>query len=290
MNEIIKLEGRTYYVDCPSKIGIYLFENNDVCLIDSGSSVDFGKKVASAMDERGWRVSMIINTHAHADHVGANAFFQKKYGAKIYASETEKSFIENTIINPSFIYGGRPHNALKNKFLYAEKSVVEPLGQLPKGFERTDLPGHAYQMTGIKTPDGVWFLGDALSRREILEKYRVSFLYDVEGFLKTLEDICDLQGKYFVCSHVEPLTDLRELAARNREAVLEVIAALLELCAQPTSFETIMKRVFEHFEMRMNENQYVLVANTLRSYMSYLIDEGKICTEFDDNVLYYRRS
>ena len=45
MYELIQAGERTYYIDCPSKIGIYRIDDEKVCLIDSGNDKDAGKKV-----------------------------------------------------------------------------------------------------------------------------------------------------------------------------------------------------------------------------------------------------
>ena len=72
MYELIQAGERTYYIDCPSKIGIYRINDEKVCLIDSGNDKDAGKKVLKILSANGWRPEMILNTHSHADHVGGN--------------------------------------------------------------------------------------------------------------------------------------------------------------------------------------------------------------------------
>ena len=39
----------------------------------------------------------------------------------------------------------------------------------------------------------------------------------------------------------------------------------------------------------MNFEQYVLVGSTVRSYLAWLKDEGRIRAEFSDNMLLWRR-
>ena len=77
MYELIRAGENSYYVDCPAKIGIVVLDNNGVCLIDSGSDKDTGKKVRQILEKQNWKLKAIFNTHSHADHVGGNNFFQK---------------------------------------------------------------------------------------------------------------------------------------------------------------------------------------------------------------------
>jgi len=66
----------------------------------TGAVVDPGVNPGSIMkcaDELGVKIEMIINTHSHHDHIGANRDIQEATGAKIYGnnSNTSDVFIEN---------------------------------------------------------------------------------------------------------------------------------------------------------------------------------------------------
>ena len=51
----------------------------------------------------------------------------------------------------------------------------------PKSLSVIDLPGHFFDMIGIRTPDGVAFIADCLNSKETLDKYKFTFIYDVES-------------------------------------------------------------------------------------------------------------
>ncbi len=65
---------RSYYINCPVKMGIYLCEGNEAILIDSGLDKDSGKKILKLLESRGFSLKFIINTHSNADHTGGNRF------------------------------------------------------------------------------------------------------------------------------------------------------------------------------------------------------------------------
>ncbi len=65
------------------------------------------------------------------------------------------------------------------------------------------LSGHFFDMVGFRMPDGVLFLVDCISSRKTLEKYAVSFIYDVEAYLKTLDKVEGMEAAMFVPAHAE---------------------------------------------------------------------------------------
>ena len=76
MYELIQLADSSYYIECPAKIGIYRINETEVAAIDSGSDKDAAKKVLRVLNENGWKLKAIYNTHSHADHIGGNKYLQ----------------------------------------------------------------------------------------------------------------------------------------------------------------------------------------------------------------------
>ena len=63
---------------------------------------------------------------------------------------------------------------------------------------------------------------------------------------------------------------------------------MLELCAQPVTFEEALKRAFDRLGLELNFQQYALVGSTLRSFLAYLLDAGRVSAEFAENRLLWR--
>lgn len=290
MYELIQAGERTWYINCPAKMGIYRMNEGDVCLIDSGNDKDAAKKVLKILDANAWTLKMVINTHSHADHIGGNRLLQERTGCKIYAAGTDRVFISHPVLEPSLLYGGYPCKELRNKFLMAQESVAEELTEavLPEGMEMLRLDGHSLSMTALKTADDVWFLADSLAGDMGIEKYHVSFLYDVKGYLESLEKVKHLTGTLFVPAHAEATEDIVPLVQRNIDKVVEITGVLKKICEEPKRFEDILKLIFDHYGLKMDFNQYVLVGSTIRSYLSYLHDGGDVAVVFADNQLYYK--
>jgi glyoxylase-like metal-dependent hydrolase (beta-lactamase superfamily II) len=290
MYELIKVGEKTYYINCPARMGVYQINDTDICLIDTGNDKDAGRKIQKILTENSWTLKMIINTHSHADHIGGNSFLQQRFGCPAYSVGIENSFIKNPILEPAFLYGGYPCKELRNKFLLAQPSDSSELATavLPQGLETLRLDGHSFSMLGVKTSDDIWFLADCLTSSAIIEKYHIPFLYDVAGYLETLSKVEALQAKLFVPAHAEPVQDIKPLVELNRNKVCEIMEMLQGICQTPICFEEILKQIFDTYQLTIDFNQYVLVGSTIRSYLSYLHDNGKLHALFKENRLLWQ--
>lgn len=288
--ELIQVGEKTYYIKNPTNIGIYKIDDKNVYIIDSGNDKEAGKKILKIVNEQGWNIKGIINTHSNADHIGGNKVIQDRTECDIYTYKTEKSFTEFPILEASFLYGGYPFKDLRNKFLLAKESIVKNIeNNLPEGLEYFELKGHFFDMIGIHTSDDVYFLADSLFSEETITKYHLFFIYDVKEFINTLDNLKNLNGKIFIPSHCEATTDINSLIELNKNKINEVLEKILNYCKKEVTFEEILKLIFDEYNLIMNSNQYVLVGSTIKSYLSYLYDEGKVEYEFKENKMVWKK-
>ena len=289
MYELIQAAEHTYYIESPAKIGL-VQTGGTVALIDSGSDKEAGRKVRQHLDARGLKLSAIYNTHSNADHIGGNQYLQRQTGCAVYAPGVEAAFTRDPILEPSFLYGGCPPKPLRHKFLLAQPSDVQVLDPKACPLEVLPLPGHFFDMVGYRTEDDVVFLADCLSSRETLEKYRVSFVYDVAAYLDTLDRVAAMEAALFVPAHAAATEDIAPLARYNRDQVYAVAEDLLDLLAEPLVFEEVLRRLFRRYRLTMDFQQYVLVGSTVKSYLAWLLDGGRVTPAFNDCRLLWRKA
>ena len=292
MYELIQVSDRCYYIQSPAKIGLVKLDDVNVCLIDSGSDKDAGRKVRQLLDKNEWKLTAIYNTHSNADHIGGNRYLQNQTGCRIYVPGIECDFTRHPLLEPSFLYGGYPFKDLRHKFLMAQESDVQPLceADLPPGFDVFPLPGHFFDMVGFRAPDDIVYLADCLSSRETIDKYHVGFIYDVGAYLDTLERVCSMQARLFIPAHAPTSEDISELARYNIDKTLEIADQIVSICQQPLCFEQILQKLVTACGVQLNYEQYVLVGSTVRSYLSWLKDQGRVNAFFDDNMLLWERA
>ena len=358
-----RLAGNTFVARGPTNVGLYICGRKGVpgeaasqsqggsrqsgpraFLIDSGGDADAGRRILRECERLGVHLAGIINTHSNADHCGGNAFLQARTGCSVCATEVEAAFLQYPQLETSFLAGGYPQIALKNKFLMAPGSrathILKPScalsldaeGQIqmrtlaevqvqaraiPEGVVSVEpaphgepeaqselqsecrivsLPGHYFGMIGVMTPDRVFFAADALAGESILEKYHIFFFYDLAAELETLAMLETVEADWFVPSHAEPTQDIRALVELNRRKINEIADVIVGLCAGGQdaresgghSLEDIVAGVCAHYGVALDDNQHVLVGSTIRSYLSWLSDQGQLEYLFVDGRMIFR--
>lgn len=294
MLTIEHVAGNTWIIPSPANIGVWV-SGNRATLIDAGNDEDAGRQILRLLGEHGLTLELIVNTHSNADHVGGNAFLQKRTGCRIAATSIEAAFIGHPHLEPSLLYGAWPMKALRNKFLMAKPSTVTDIlpdeGQIPgTQLEALPLPGHFLGMIGVRTPDDVLFIADSLFSEAIIAKYPVFFMYDVEKHIETLHRLENLQAACFVPSHAPPASDIRKLVEVNLRRVEKTVSLVESLCAVPASFEEILAGVCLACGITLDMSQYVLVGSTVRSSISYLSDHSRIEARFSEGKLAWAQS
>lgn len=286
MYELIKITDRSYYIDCPAKIGVY-DTGDGVYFIDSGGDKDAGRRMRKILDEQGWKLLGILVTHSNADHIGGCQYLQKQTGCKIFAPGIEAQFTRTPLLEPSFLYGGYPPKPLRHKFLMAQSCACLDVTDeaFPAGVEVLPLPGHFFDQCGYLLPDGTAFIADCVSSAETLDKYGFPFIYDVQAYLDTLSRLPETGAKMYVPSHAAACEDIGPLALANRRHIERLGELVLHLCIEPRTFEEILKLAFDDLRLELSFQQYVLVGSTLRSFLAWYLDAGRVSAEFVDNRL-----
>jgi glyoxylase-like metal-dependent hydrolase (beta-lactamase superfamily II) len=290
--EFVQLTDRTWVFPGSTRIGVLDMEDG-VYLIDSGNDKEAGRLIMKKLKERGLQLKAVINTHSNADHIGADSYLRNTTGCDIWASPIEAAFIENPVLEPSFLWGGYPFKALRSKFFEARPAEVTRIisaDSVPAGLKFIPLPGHFFEQVGVLTDDGVSFLGDSLFGPEILDKYPIPFIYDVDAFKKSIETIRGIKAEHYVLSHGGEIGNIDAVALKNLERAEEIEAFLFGILREAKVFDDILKDVCDHFGVALDHGQYVLTGSTVKSFLSFMADSNKISYRCKDNRMFWRQT
>ena len=99
-----------------------------------------------------------------------------------------------------------------------------------------------------------------MASEHTFDKYKLTYLYDVEKFLQTLDAVASLQGRLFIPAHVAPFEDAASIVERNRRWVYETGDCIVGLLQTPRTFETLLKAIFDRYDLQMTFGQHTLLA------------------------------
>lgn len=290
MFRLIQCAKNTYYLKCFANTGVYYLGNGEVILIDSCDHKKSYSDLDAQLEERGWRVRMIINTHAHADHIFGDRFFREKYGCEICSSRTESHLTDISDIEGRIYFNAVPINRKNNYFFRPVSTYSKPLTEvsLPEGFEILSLPGHTFGMIGVKTPDDVWFLGDAVLSKVTFESYKMPFFFDVNESIRTQKMLATLKGQLFVPSHADVCEDIAPLALYNADCLEKLKEYFLSISGGRT-VEEIFALCCRQLDLKFGIDQFGKLIFTVKCFLQALIDDGKLTAELRDYHLVYKK-
>lgn len=290
MFRLIQCAKNTYYLKCFANTGVYYLGNGEVILIDSCDHKKSYSDLDAQLEERGWRVRMIINTHAHADHIFGDRFFREKYGCEICSSRTESHLTDISDIEGRIYFNAVPINRKNNYFFRPVSIYSKPLTEvsLPEGFEILSLPGHTFGMIGVKTPDDVWFLGDAVISKVTFESYKMPFFFDVNESIRTQKMLATLKGQLFVPSHADVCEDIAPLALYNADCLEKLKEYFLSI-SDGRTVEEIFALCCRQLDLKFGMDQFGKLIFTVKCFLQALIDDGKLTAELCNYHLVYKK-
>ena len=311
----VKILETVFYIPGDTNVGVVYCdspENNnqkDVYLIESGMHRKDAERIYQELEtlfpkeKGGFRLVSIINTHAHTDHAGGNAFFIEKTKCDVLISKKEAAVLLNPALNGVIFCGGQLYPGINIPYFIAEYSEPTQIIDektvitLPNGTEISfiSLPGHTFDMLGVivkeKSGKSAMFAGDAFFGSNHIIKYWIPYLFDVKEFKESLDKIAKLKCDIFVPGHGDPCKNIEEVTELNKIAVISTEKCILHAIEKKGKTETdILKYVADKNDIKLRLNQFVLISITIKAYLMYLLQENLINFQIIDNMMIWTKT
>lgn len=204
-------------------ITVYTMPDSSCVLVDSGSKRS--SSLFEYFNEQGIRVSAVIHTHLHSDHIANDRMLTERFGCSIYAGERDIKTMRNRCLIPierGYITPAFIEEAFEG-CNYPMLPISESAADIAVGGESFDIvrvPGHSLGHIGVVTPDGVCCLGDTLISPRILSHMKMPYHADTEMTIESMKKAEQLNYPFFVLAHedVVRLSDMKNIAAANLES------------------------------------------------------------------------
>lgn len=291
--ELIHLKDDFFYLKGAVNMGLINI-NGKIVLIDSGIDKQTAKGIEKVVKEKKWSITHIINTHAHADHFSGSQYLKESFQAKVLAPKIEGIIMEYPAYEPFYLFGSaHPIKELKNKFLQGSPVIIDqylqpgPLKMDGENLEIVPLPGHTMGQIGVLWAD-VLYLADAAFGQEIIKKHGIPYFVDIDLQLKTLDYLETLKCSYYIPSHGNVVTNIKDLTVYNRQFIYNLTYQLKDFL--PGTSEEIVTKILNYFQVKVtNPGQYYLLRATIMAYLSFLNNTGEITWEMAHNNLRWKK-
>lgn len=282
----------------PSAVNSVVIEDGQggALLVDTGLDESHARKLLKAVEETNLKPVGILNTHSHADHYGGNAFILKRLpDLPVFAPPIEASIMQNSMLEPLYLFGACPPSELQTKFLLAPSTpaqVIQSGTQTLQGVdvELIETPGHAVQMYAVRVGD-VLYAADALAGPDNLQKHPLTFCVDSAQQKASARKLTDLEGVRVVLpGHGEPTANLRELAELNVQAYERTTQAVLKAVQQgEATVDELLARVCHALGVQMsNAPAVVLNRSVISSHLVELRNSGQVMLKVSENKLLFQ--
>ncbi|WP_400164831.1 MBL fold metallo-hydrolase [Brevibacillus sp. TJ4] len=266
--------------------------NTGAILIDSGLDTQTAKKIKKGLDAITQPLTAIVQTHAHADHFGGNAYLLDCWPeAKVYAPPLEEAVIRNPILEPIYLnLGAEPLDDLRNKFLLAQPSRVDDLLPLEGDVEIDgitltilSLPGHSWQQAGIVCDD-ICFAADSYLGEELLAKHKLPYLVDAGKTLDSLDRLLASSYSGYLPGHGVFATAVHDVLEKNKEWHLRIYDTIEEILQVEHTLEEALAQLCERVGIAVETvSSYVLFRSAFMGYLIGLHREGRIGYRLSQN-------
>lgn len=289
-----KINNASFIIKDGTNIGVYVFEDNSVLLIDTGYKETKEEEINNILKENNLTPKHIICTHSHHDHDGGNEYFKNHYpNILTYTSKKEKVFMENKELLNYILFNSAPP---KTVFKDTKSDVVDVVLNCginiigDEKFNIISLKGHSPDQIGVVTPDRVCFLADSLYSSKVLDTYFFPYTIDLKENIMTLQSMNTIDADYFVLSHSKDVInkdELNSVVQKNLKNIDKFLDIIYNLLRQPLSKEQIVKNIIMSNHRELSKRLYFVTSLAVSAYLSYLCNTDKVDMYLEDGMMYY---
>ena len=290
--DLVQLSEHVYYL--PGAVNMALVvRGGEAVLVDTGGDRDAGRRLKRACEALSVTPVAVLNTHAHADHYGGNAFLVRNLNLPVYAPPFETSIMTSPYLEPVYLFGGaKPPPEVLSKWLLAKASPVDHAlvpGTLElAGLELKviDTSGHAHTHYAVRVGD-VLLAADAVFGLSALARYPLPFGQDVGAQTASARRVGELGARVVLPGHGDPATGdaVGELVRANLAAFSRAAEAVAAAC---TGVNTagVLKGACDALALTMTDlPRYYLNSCVVSAYLSFLREAGRVRLELTNNDL-----
>ncbi len=255
----------------------------DCILLDTGLPHE-REKLEATLAEHQLNLVGILGSHAHVDHCGSSAYFQKKYQIPFGISAIEAGMMKDSLNMKVYRIMSTPQQAAKDLadfYTLPDMEIPQEDGEITfcgVKFQVTCTPGHSSGHQCFTTPDGVCYLGDALMTADLMEA-KLPYALDVAVALESQKKLLTIGADHYILAHTGEATpeELPQLVEENTKLFLRRAEDIYGVLKTPMTFDALAVEVCGLFGLQVRKPQRVLYfQRNIRLFLEFLQDQGRV--------------
>ncbi|MEG1999769.1 MAG: MBL fold metallo-hydrolase [Evtepia sp.] len=295
---IEQVKGNTWVLKSWVVIPFYKVDDSRCILLDSGIRGQ-EQPIEDALAGMGLSCVGIIGSHAHMDHTGSHAYFQKKHGAKIAMSLGEAG-IQSSQLGLEMQSGNlSPKQVAKDDRLKGTECVADII-IMPQDrtvtiagatFDVIHTPGHTSDHIVIRTPDHVLYLGDAIMTGRELYKAKFPYALSIAGYFESLSLLRTEPADFFIAAHWGVYTEIMSFIDMEIRFLAKRMEEILELVTEKMTVPGLTRKMCEAYHISAHKLADIsYFERATRAYLYYLLDRDQLELMIEDNTLWFQRT
>jgi glyoxylase-like metal-dependent hydrolase (beta-lactamase superfamily II) len=289
---ILNIKGNTFCIDTGTLyIPFYKINDEQIIMMDTGWKEERAG-IERLVESNNLRIAAILNSHAHRDHIGNNAYFKDKYNC-IIAMPASEAFICRSAANLKLFFNELALSDVKRDFghLICKTDIMieedqDSISLYGADFKIVHTPGHSQDHICIVTPDDVAYLGDSLVGYELIAEAKLPYAYILSDDLNSKAKLHELKCSKYAVSHKGIFDDISKLIDDNISFYKARAAKINELISTGMTMEDSMEKVCRSLRIRIDSvDKYIHTERKLKPYLDYLYETGKLRIYEEDGLL-----
>lgn len=290
--------GRTWVIEGSGLMGLYRLDGGKCILLDSGEVFE-REALGELLDRHGLTPIGVLCSHVHVDHSINNGWLRERYGTLAAVPAGEVQITRTPVAMKAYFYSASP-DSLAREF----QGMASPVDALIPWDARTPwmncvfsfcgvdfriihTPGHSMDHVAIVTPDNVCYVGDAVLSNEVLESKLPYHIY-LDMAISSAEKLRDTNCAAYIVAHRGIHTDINAVVEASNAHIRKRAEEIRALVTRPMTFSEIWAAVNEAFSLLSSRPiRAALMERNLRSFVDYLVDQGKLACSAERGMLYY---
>ena len=275
------------------RIPLYMPDRSQAVMMDSGLKNPDREGILALLDRENIRVTALLTSHFHPDHVGNHAAIKAAYGCDVYMSQiiSQGSFdLQAAGYETYTLHRARRSysNCISDRVIPRNAEEICVGGAV---FRLLWLPGHAVEQVGFVTPDDVAYLADTVLSDHLLQSVKLPYYTCLGPDLQTKKALRELRCRRYILAHSGVYDDIVDLIDRNIATAEEQLRLVEEEAGDWRTLEQLCAAVMTRLEMDLNAPDKVIGSKrNIQVLVDYLIESERLTFRVREGYIEYRRA